>query len=453
MSPTPLTKNTIPGILLIAGVVITFVLFGLIFMEALNAHHSNETIQTDISALDQLKTELAQLDEELTQDALLAVATGDSVWQVQYKSAESQLEMVIRRAASVLDTTHSGSELDQIRKAHSQRTATEKQAIYLARHGAVQSARDLLASDDYLHRKRTYMESIELALDILNDREEFAGRALGSQLTLTVIFAGGVLLISWTVILISLRMNLKRRRLAELERERLFRELEAKNRELESFAYTISHDLKSPLITVQGFLRHVERDSLAGKHDQVCVNLKRISDAAAKMERLLNDLLNFSRAGLHANPHEEIPFGELAQEAVELVSGRIMQRNVTVEIHDNLPTIHCDRSRMLEVILNLLDNAVKFLGNQTKPHIIIGMRTDGPEPIYFVKDNGMGIDPCHHEQILNLFEKLNADSEGTGIGLALVKRIVEQHKGRIWVESEGLGKGATFCFTLARNPS
>jgi PAS domain S-box-containing protein len=139
--------------------------------------------------------------------------------------------------------------------------------------------------------------------------------------------------------------------------------------------------------------------------------------------------------------------------AVDLVHGQIQNNGVHVHIADNMASVYGDRARLLEIVQNLVDNAVKFMGNQIEPHIEIGQ--DGTDslgkPIFFVQDNGIGIEPQHHERIFGLFNKLDAQTEGTGIGLALVKRIVEVHGGRVWVESEGAGKGTKFLFTLPQH--
>jgi signal transduction histidine kinase len=108
----------------------------------------------------------------------------------------------------------------------------------------------------------------------------------------------------------------------------------------------------------------------------------------------------------------------------------------------------CDRQRLSEVVQNLVENAVKYMGDQPEPRIQFGMREENGKKVFFVQDNGMGIDQKYHQNIFGLFNKLNAKSDGTGIGLALVKRIIEVHGGEVWVESEGLGMGSTFCFTL-----
>jgi signal transduction histidine kinase len=121
---------------------------------------------------------------------------------------------------------------------------------------------------------------------------------------------------------------------------------------------------------------------------------------------------------------------------------------VRVEVAEDLPSVHADRERLVDVLQNLLDNAAKFMGDQREPRIEVGVRRDHGRPVFFVQDDGQGIEPRYHEKVFGLFDRLDPLDEGTGIGLALVKRIVEVHAGRVWVESEGLGSGSTFCFTL-----
>ncbi len=238
----------------------------------------------------------------------------------------------------------------------------------------------------------------------------------------------------------------------EAERENLIKELEEKNAELERFTYTVSHDLKSPLITIRGFLGFLERDAVAGNLDRLRADIARITEATARMQRLLDELLELSRIGHMNNSPEEVPFGLIAREAVELAHGRLVKRGVHVEIAADLPLVYGDHVRLVEAVQNLVDNAVKFMGDQAEPRIIIGVASAAQtgQPIFFVQDNGIGIEPEYRERIFGLFNKLDARSEGTGVGLALVKRIIETHGGRIWVESAGPGQGAVFYFTLPR---
>ncbi len=246
---------------------------------------------------------------------------------------------------------------------------------------------------------------------------------------------------------ISAITDLSERKKAEIEREKLITEMDAKNAELERFTYTVSHDLKSPLVTIGGFLGFLEEDIQKGKHERLPRTVTRIREAAQKMQRLLNELLELSRIGRIANPTQDIPFGELVSETLELVHGQLEEKQVEVQVDAEFPVVHVDRVRVVEVIQNLVINATKFIDSETSPKIHIGMEVRDGENCFFVKDNGIGIAPQFHERIFGLFNKLDPLTEGTGIGLALVKRIVEVHGGRIWVESE-LGRGATFFFTL-----
>jgi PAS domain S-box-containing protein len=238
------------------------------------------------------------------------------------------------------------------------------------------------------------------------------------------------------------------RKNVELEREKLISELEAKNAELERYTYTVSHDLKSPLVTIRGFLGYLEKDALAGNTQKLKDDVRRINDAAQKMQTLLNDLLELSRIGRLMNQPTDMLFTDIARDAVELVRGQMEAKDVFVELQNTPAVVHGDRTRLTEVIQNLVDNAIKFMGDQPKPRITIGaIQNQINETVFFVRDNGIGIEKQFHERIFGLFSKLNPETEGTGIGLTLVKRIIEVHKGCIWLESEP-GKGTIFYFTL-----
>jgi signal transduction histidine kinase len=231
-------------------------------------------------------------------------------------------------------------------------------------------------------------------------------------------------------------------------RKRQEKELSEKNTELERFTYTVSHDLKSPLVTVKTFLGYLEQDLARPDKERVKQDVAYMHTAADKMGQLLDELLNLARVGRKMNPAERVTFKELAQEAVRLVAGRISTGGAEVQVADATVVLEGDRPRLMEIWQNLVENACKFMGNQPKPRVEIGVEKRGPETVFFVRDNGVGIDPRYQAKVFGLFEKLDPKGEGTGMGLALVKRIVEMYKGRIWVESPGLGQGANFLFTL-----
>jgi signal transduction histidine kinase len=232
------------------------------------------------------------------------------------------------------------------------------------------------------------------------------------------------------------------------ERKRQEDELKQKNAEMERFTYTVSHDLKSPLVTVKTFLGYLEQDLARPDMERVKQDVTYMHGATKKMGLLLDELLNLARVGRKSNPPVRVTFRELAEEAVRLVAGRISAGGVKVQVADVVVTLEGDRPRLMEIWQNLVENACKFMGKQSQPQVEIGVEQRGPETVFFVRDNGAGIDPRYQAKVFGLFEKLDPKEEGTGMGLALVKRIVELYQGRIWVESAGTGQGANFLFTL-----
>ncbi|MEM7352346.1 MAG: tetratricopeptide repeat protein [Acidobacteriota bacterium] len=268
----------------------------------------------------------------------------------------------------------------------------------------------------------------------------------------------GLRLASQETALITLQDVSEHRRLEEealrrQERERYIGELEAKQAEAEArsseterFAYSVSHDLKTPLVTIRGFLGLVQKDLQQGHWQRLVHDIDRIDAAAQKMEHLLEGLLELSRIGRGKATPAEVSLAELAQEAVaEAAAG------IEVIVADDLPPVVADPQKLLEILRQLMGNAAKFMGEQPRPRIEVGFR--GQEDIvYYVRDNGIGIAPSYHRRIFGLFEQLDPNAEGTGIGLTLVEQMIEVHRGKIWVESAGEGRGSTFCFTLGMTP-
>jgi signal transduction histidine kinase len=216
---------------------------------------------------------------------------------------------------------------------------------------------------------------------------------------------------------------------------------------MERFIYTVSHDLRTPLISVSGFLGFIEQDAQKGDLERLKADLQIANEAITKMDRLLMETLELSRVGRVINSPEDVTFGEIVKDALGQTSEKIRSKGCKVSVDQNLPVVHVDRMRITEVLVNLIENSIKYMGAQEKPEIEIGQRIDGKDRIFFVRDNGIGIDPSQYDKVFELFYKVNKKSEGTGAGLAIVKRIIEVHGGRIWIESE-LGKGCMVCFTL-----
>jgi signal transduction histidine kinase len=242
-------------------------------------------------------------------------------------------------------------------------------------------------------------------------------------------------------------LDITERKQAEEERERLLAEIAVKNQELESFVYTISHDLRAPLVSLDGFSSLLKRESQNQLSEQGQHYLERIRANVAHMNTLVTELLELSRIGLVVGPEEEIDVGVLLRENEEGLVLKLEQEGVDFIVQQPLPAVRGDRGRIRQVFANLIENAVKCRSLERRLHIEAGCEEERGFYRFHVRDNGIGISPKYQEQIFEPFRQLDRGTEGVGIGLTLVKRIVEHHGGRVWVESEA-GKGATFFFTL-----
>jgi signal transduction histidine kinase len=237
------------------------------------------------------------------------------------------------------------------------------------------------------------------------------------------------------------------------ERERLIGQLEARNAELARFNYSVTHDLRNPLTTIRNFIGVLEQDVAAGDESRLHHDLRHIDQAAAKLHLLLEDLQEYSKVEQVAMPCEEVEVAGLVGHVLAELAPVIDDRGIAVEVAADLPEVCGDRARLLVAVRHLLVNAFQHMGDQPQPRVEVGVRRDPAENVFFVRDNGKGIDPKFHDKVFGLFERLEPEaSEGTGVGLALVKRVVEVHGGRIWVESKGRGRGTAFCWTLPVNP-
>jgi len=220
-----------------------------------------------------------------------------------------------------------------------------------------------------------------------------------------------------------------------------------RDEEIMQFNYRVSHDLRTPLITVNSFLAMLREDIVMDDNESIRTDLEYIDLATRKMGRLLDELLALSRVGRKDNDHQRVRLDELVNEAAALTSGSLRLRGVTLLFHVAQKIwITGDRTRLVEVFQNLLDNATKYMGEQANPVIEIGIEMRDNRSLIFVRDNGKGIEKKFLEKIFGLFETLHSESDGTGLGLALVKRVIEVHGGRIWAESEGLNRGSSFYF-------
>jgi len=234
------------------------------------------------------------------------------------------------------------------------------------------------------------------------------------------------------------------------ERRQADEELKKKNADMEQFIYTVSHDLRSPLVTVKTFLGFLESDMAAGDQKWVVQDLQYINGAADKMKLLLDELLELSRIDHVETPPVRVSFKVLVAEVLDTLAGAIKTQEVDIQLPDSDLMLSGDRPRLCQIWQNLIENAIKYRRDDRISRIELGVRRVDGQTVFFVKDNGIGIDSQYHGKIFGIFEKLDPKSPGAGLGLSMVQRIVEKCGGRVWVESEGSGKGTCFLFTLPR---
>jgi signal transduction histidine kinase len=245
----------------------------------------------------------------------------------------------------------------------------------------------------------------------------------------------------------ALEREVVRREAAEQAQDAALSDLHRSNQDLEQFAYVASHDLQEPLRMVASYTQLLAQKYGGQLDDKAQSYIHYAVDGATRMQGLINDLLTYSRVNTQGRPLEPTDSHAVLGEALRNLTVSIEESGAIVT-NDDLPVVRADASQLQQVFQNLIGNAIKFRG-KTSPHVHVAARKEGREWLFSVMDNGIGIDPQHAERLFVIFQRLHTRQEyqGTGIGLAVCKRIVERHGGSIWFESEP-GKGSTFYFTL-----
>ena len=237
---------------------------------------------------------------------------------------------------------------------------------------------------------------------------------------------------------------------ADLERrvaERT-RQLESANRELEAFAYAVSHDLRAPLRSMSGFSQILQENAPPGLDDKSRHYLQRIHDASVRMSGLIDDLLNLSRIGRSELTARTISLSQIATEAAAAVRERHPTREVQLEVTPGME-VSADPRLVRIALENLLSNAWKYTSRASQANVSVGTQASEHGPVYFVRDNGVGFDMKYADKLFVPFQRLHPEAEfpGSGIGLVTVQRIIARHGGRVWAEAKP-DEGATFYFTL-----
>jgi signal transduction histidine kinase len=325
-------------------------------------------------------------------------------------------------ASQAVATANNGEELmDEIRERISEMRLTEERLLNVRLAGAAASSR----------RMRTII-------------------VLGNAVAIFILLVAGFVIRRETV-----RRNLAEQDLKHtnerLERQTL--ELSETNNELESFSYSVAHDLRAPLRQIAGYSNVMVRDHSAHLDSEERRHLEKIEDGARKMGRLVDDLLSLSKVGRQELALQETPLDPMLRQVVEDLAPEYSGRQVDWQVGE-LFSAECDPALMKQVFVNLLSNAVKYTRKKDRAVIQVGLRRENDQRVIFVRDNGAGFDMEYAGKLFGVFQRLHKarDFEGTGVGLAIVQRIVRKHGGRIWAEAK-LDEGATFFFTIGSSES
>jgi PAS domain S-box-containing protein len=318
--------------------------------------------------------------------------------------------------------------------------------------------------DFFLGEDRRRVEAAIAATFATGEGSVQAGFVARDGTTTPYYFTGRRLELTGARYLIGVGIDISAREIAEAEVRRLNRDLEARiedrtrqleiaNRELESFSYSVSHDLRAPLRAVNGFCDVLLEDHAAQMPEQMQQSLLRIRDAGLRMGELIDDLLDFSRLSRQPLDRAPVDMTALARQAVQEAESQCNDRRIEFRI-DPLPPCQGDASLLRQVWINLVSNAVKYTRGRALAVVEIGSMVRDGMPVYFVRDNGTGFDMRYAGKLFGVFQRLHrADQfEGTGVGLAIVHRVLQRHGGRIWAEA-AVDRGATFHFTVSVEPT
>ena len=240
-----------------------------------------------------------------------------------------------------------------------------------------------------------------------------------------------------------------------LEKAKLYEEtiskslqLQNRNKELDDFTYVVSHDLKEPLITVEGYSRILLKEHVQEKNTAASEYVHSIIQSCSRMKDLIDDLLVLSRVSRLSELMENVSLNEVLAEVLDDLKFSIQEKRIMIKVPERYPTYYCNPTQIKLVFRNLISNAIKFNKNEN-PFIKISMEEGNKRILCSVQDNGIGIEKRFFDKIFVIFQRLNAEYEGSGAGLAIVKKIIELYQGQIWLESE-IGKGTTFYFSLPK---
>lgn len=443
--------------------------FGLVFLGIIVISimsYRNTAVVVKNSRLDTSSHELVQLLGSI-EEALIAaesghrryLVTGDESYLKPYRALVEQMPEFSRYLQALARPSGQQSRITELQRLIQQQLDIETNAISTRNTRGAEAVRHLALPGvakrelDDIHRLMAELESSE--------QQGMRARVLESagttRSTIALLALGGVLqlvLLGAVYFLIHHDITNRRRVAGELQRRGEL--LQAANKELEAFSYSVSHDLRAPLRHIDGYAALLSKTAGEALNDKARRYLETISASAKQMGQLIDDLLVFSRMGRQEMLHSTVNLNQLAKTVIHDLRLDLQDKTISWTI-GSLPDVPGDPAMLRQVFMNLLTNAVKFTATRPNPRIEIGATRDSAgEVTVYVRDNGVGFDMQYVNKLFGVFQRLhrNDEFEGTGIGLANVRRIIHRHGGRTWAEG-ALDQGATFYFTLPmkRTPS
>lgn len=380
------------------------------------------------------------------------VLSGDAFELELYETAAARIQanLVTLDRLTRDHPTHRRN-IEELKPLVAKRLALWRESVALHRAGGMGWERDrqLLLEGRTLNAViRRHVAAMQSEESAILERHRAQAEASANRALLILIAGTVASMLLLTVVFVLLRREVGRRTRMEVEIRRRTADLEAANKELESFSYSVSHDLRNPLGVIEGFGELLLEEYGSTLDDTAKSYIQRMRAVAAEMGQLIRDLLHFSLAQRSELQHEPVDLSAIADEIVEELRESEPDRQVTVVIARGLQATG-DRGLLHVVLRNLIGNAWKFTGKQPAARIEVGSLSQDGRPVYYVRDNGIGFKPEDAAKVFGAFHRLPAAHEfpGTGIGLATVQRIIQRHGGRTWAEA-AIGCGATFCFTL-----
>ncbi len=443
----------------LAGFVLVFAV--LLVISGLSYHNTEKYLHnTDLDARTLEALQFLALNLALVENADVGLrrflVTGEDAYLTSYHTARQRTPVYIRHLREIApDDPRQRNRLGEIEAIIVKILDEGQHAIELRMQTDFEGVRHLLRANG----KSNSMDQFRAAVEhmVIEQKQALRQRAREStsstRTTVLLLSIGTILqflLLSFVYYLIRHDINARRRVASELQRRG--EQLEAANKELEAFSYSVSHDLRAPLRHVDGYVGLLEKTASSQLDDKAKRYLSTISESAKQMGRLIDELLVFSRMGRTEMANTPVHLDHLVKEVLQSLQHEVENRAISWAI-EALPLVQADPSMLRLVLVNLVSNAIKFTSTRTLAKIEIGCMPDSTtETVLYVRDNGVGFDMQYADKLFGVFQRLHRaeEFEGTGIGLANVRRIIHRHGGRTWADGRVDG-GATFYFSLPKH--